>query len=278
MTFKIEETSIESGQLIELYEFIMGAETLRYTSSEDIVTFNSQQWLPRQISRNNPKQSVDERRQQLEVPLPTEDTVASRFIGIVPGQLMTLTITRVHRGDLTEGNVIWKGRVTGAIYRKSGAETTLQGLTTEAAFSRPIPRFKYQGLCNHVLYDTGCTVPSANNKHTGNVSVVSGNTITVDGLFAAEGAQWARGGFINFGGGTDFRLVLNQPDDICTLLLPFNNTDLVGQSVDVFAGCDHTTTDCINKFNNASDVQTSFILFYGGFPFVPTKNPFTTRL
>lgn len=278
MTYKVEETSVESAQPVELYTFVIGTTTYRYTSSEDQVTFQANLYLPRQISRNSPKQAADERRQQLAITLPTEDPVASRFIGIVPGQLMTLTITRVHRGDITEGYVLWKGRITGATYKKSGAECTLQGLTTEAAFSRPIPRFKFQGLCNHVLYDALCSVPGANNKYTGNVSVVTGNTITVDGLFATEGAQWARGGYISFNSGEDYRLVLNQASDVCTLLLPFSEAGLVGNNVEVFAGCDHTTTDCKTKFRNVSDIIASNILNYGGFPYVPTKNPFTTRL
>jgi uncharacterized phage protein (TIGR02218 family) len=270
MTFDAEEKSIESGQPVELYEFIIGATTFRYTSAEDIITFNSQQWLPRQISRNAPIQSTDERKGRLQVSLPSDDDVASRFIGIVPGELMTLTVTRTHRGDLTEGYVLWKGRVTGAVYLKDGAECQLEGLTTEAAFSRPIPRFKYQGLCNHVLYDTGCGLTASSFQYTGNVSAISGNIITVDGLFASKGAQWARGGYIEFGTGVDFRLVLAQPDDNCTLLLPFNDTGLVGQNVKVFAGCDHTLAVCLSKFSNVDN--------YGGFPYVPTKNPFTTRL
>ncbi len=267
MTFKDEETSVESGQVVELYEFIQGAETNRYTSSIDSYVFNSQTWLPRQISRNSAVQTVEERKSALEITLPSEDPVASRYVGIVPGELMTLTITRVHRGFPSGGFVIWSGRITGASFKKSGAECTLQGLTTEAAFSRPIPRFKYLSLCNHILYDGGCTLIASAHQYTGTVVAVSGSIITVSGLLAAESAEWAQSGYVQFG--TDFRLVLTQPDDDCTLLLPFRE-DVLGESVDVFAGCDHTLTICNSKFANKDN--------YGGFPYVPSKNPFLTRL
>jgi hypothetical protein len=40
----------------------------------------------------------------------------------------------------------------------------------------------------------------------------------------------------------------------------------VGQAVTLYPGCDHTTTTCDGKFSNLNN--------YGGFPHIPTKNPF----
>ena len=44
----------------------------------------------------------------------------------------------------------------------------------------------------------------------------------------------------------------------------------LGQTVDVFAGCDHSLAICESKFAN--------VINYGGFPFVPIKNPFNSSL
>jgi len=34
------------------------------------------------------------------------------------------------------------------------------------------------------------------------------------------------------------------------------------------AGCDHSVSTCAARFDNLAN--------YGGFPFIPTKNPFST--
>jgi uncharacterized phage protein (TIGR02218 family) len=267
VTYEALESSVEGGQPVELYVFTLGATVWRYTSAEDTVVFNSQTYLSRQIARNSPTQATDERRQQLEVSLPVDDPIAVRFIGIPPGQPMDLSITRFHRGD-TEAFIFWQGKIVGASYKKQGAQCVLSGITTEGAFSRPIPRFKYQGLCNHVLFDTQCGILKSNFLHTDAVTAVSGNTITVNGLLAAKGAGWALGGFVNYAD-TDFRLVIGQSGDTLTFLLPFE-AEVLGQTVKVQAGCDHTIGVCDSKFSNE--------LNYGGFPFVPTLNPFEVGL
>ena len=60
------------------------------------------------------------------------------------------------------------------------------------------------------------------------------------------------------------------------LLLPFPFT-IVGQTVEVYAGCDHTAEPCATKFFTTEDPQGN-LRNYGGFLFVPTKNPFESGL
>ena len=269
MTYEAFEVSVEGGRPVELFKFTVGSTIYRYTSSEDeqIPSFDANTYFPRQITRTNPTMTQEDRRQQMSITLPTDDALATRFISIPPGQEVLLEITRYHRGD-SNAYVVWQGRIIGAGYTKSGGLCTLEGVTDEAAFSRPIPRFKYQGLCNHVLYDTGCTVNRASFKYTGTVTGVVGNTVTVAGLLAAKGANWAVGGYID-NGSNDFRMVVSQAGDVLTLLIPFETTP-DGSTVDVYAGCNHTIDVCGSKFTNSDN--------YGGFPFVPTYNPFSRGL
>ena len=266
MTYEAQEISVESGQPVELYEFVIGATTYRYTSSEDEVSFNSQTWFPRAITRSDPGQASEDRKQELTITLPADDVVSSTYIGIPPAELMVLTIIRFHRGD-AEAFVLWSGRITGAAYKDQGARCLLQGLTTESTFSRVIPRFKYSGLCNHILYDSSCKVSKATNDYDGNVSGEVGDTITVDGLFSAEGAGWALGGYVTFG--NDYRLIVGQSGDVLTLSVAFR-ASVLGETVKVQAGCDHTIATCQSKFTNRDN--------FGGFPQVPTKNPFSVGI
>lgn len=78
------------------------------------------------------------------------------------------------------------------------------------------------------------------------------------------------------GGGDDHRLILSQSGDDVTLLLPFPET-IVGSTVVLLAGCDHSITTCDTKFNTPEDTLSN-VINYGGFAFVPNKNPFETGL
>jgi len=217
--------------------------------------------LPRAISRSGVEQDSGESKNQLEISLPTEDVVAAQFINVVASQVMTVVVTRLHR-DEAEAYIFFQGDITGASYTQQGAMCQLQCLTREAAFVRAIPRFKFQGLCNHVLYDSGCKVDKDTFRYDSTVSVVSGRTLTVPGL-TAQGVQWAVGGYAQVG--SEYRLIVGQSGDVVTLMLSFRD-DVTGSSVAVFAGCDHSFATCNTKFSNE--------LNYGGFPFVPIYNPF----
>lgn len=263
MTFDAYENSQQGGRPVELFHFSIGVENFRYTSAEDTITFGGNQYVSRQISRNSVKESSEGGKARLEVELPTDDPVCSRYIGIVEPSPMYLIVTRLHRGDLLDARVVWNGRLVTVVYTRNGTRAKMTFIPSESVYSRQIPHYKYQSLCNHVLYDGSCQVNPDSFKFTGTASGSSGSNITVTGITASKGAEWATGGKCVVGG--DTRLILAQPSDIITLSLPFRS-DPDGQAIEVFAGCDHQISTCNAKFSNAIN--------YGGFPFVPTKNPF----
>jgi len=267
MTISFYENSVESARPVELYRFTIGATTYYYTSAPDSFTFGGNLYQARQIERNELKQTREERQQEIQVLLPAEDEVAARFVGIVPSDIVYLTVSRFHRGD-TDELILWSGVIVGASYVNQGAQCKMRGLTTEGATGKTIPRFKYQGLCNHTLFDAGCGVTTASFLYTGTCGATSGNTITVNGINAAHGAGWMVGGLANLND-SDFRLIIAQSGDVLTMYLPFEN-DPIGQSIKCYAGCNHSITDCETKFSNLDR--------YGGFPFIPELNPFVSGI
>lgn len=263
MSFETYENSVESGRPIELFHFSIGTEDFYYTSAEDTITYGGNVYVYRPLERNTVKQTARNNKGKLDVTLPTDDLVCSRFIGIVQPEPMELTITRFHRQDLLDGRVVWSGRMVQAVYKNDGRICQMTYIPSESVYSRQIPHYKYQGLCNHVIYDAGCKLVAATYQHTGTASGATGNLVTVAGIGAAKGNGWATGGKCTVNG--EDRSVLDHTGDVLTLTLPFR-LDPDGQTIDVFAGCDHSISTCNSKFSNS--------LNYGGFPFVPTKNPF----
>lgn len=267
MTFQEHEESVEGGRPIELYHFSIGLEDYYYTSAEDTVVFGGNSYVSRQIKRNSPDQSTEEGRSKLELTMLSDDPLCSRYIGVAPPTPMYVTVTKFHRSDLTDGRVLWSGRIIMATYLNSAALCKLTAVASESVLSRQIPHFKYQGLCNHFLYDDNCTISPLLYRYVGVATDIAGELVTVAGLQADKGAGWAVGGKIVIG--VDVRPVLAQSGDVLTLSMPFAS-DPTGQTAEVYAGCDHTLATCNSKFANAIN--------YGGFAFVPTKNPFQTGI
>jgi len=274
MAFSTYEESLEGSRPVELYTFTTGAAINRWTSAEDDVTEGADLFTAVTISREAMAGGgPDQRDQSLVITVPTENAIAAQFINSVPGVATSVVIERIQRSDGPGFEVIkiFEGRVAAVAFSDHGrlAKINVDPLVT--ATSRTIPRFNYQGLCNHVLYDDLCQVDDTDpafRLSAAAVTAVSGNTITVTGV-TAFGANFFNGGFVESLGGVDRRLILSSSGDVLTLLLPFSASPL-GSTVIVFAGCDHSISVCKNKFNN--------VINYGGFAFVPTKNIFQTGI
>jgi uncharacterized phage protein (TIGR02218 family) len=144
------------------------------------------------------------------------------------------------------------------------SKSQLAVVPISVGFDKEIPQRTFQAACNNVLFDSDCKVSSGSYEHTDSVTAVDDNIITVQGLLAAKGDDWATAGFASFGV-LDYRLILVQNGDDCTLTLPFY-TDVLNQTLDVFAGCARTIGICDSKFSNHIN--------FGGHPYVPTKNIF----
>ena len=268
MTYPVVETSVETGAPVELYIFTLGGDTFRLTSGPDTVTYSGLTYTPIEVTRENVSVSRDERSEILEITMPSSFPLVRKYISIAPGQRGSLTILRVHRTDTDNQLVtVFKGVIRSVGFTFDGLRSKISVMPLSGALSRPVPRHTYQGLCNHVLYDTGCQVPSSLFRHTAAVTGVVGDTLTVSGL-SAKGSGWATGGYVTVGS-LDFRLIIQHTGDDIRLLLPFPD-NLLGQTVDVFAGCAHDIATCKSKFNN--------VINYGGYAFVPLRNPFETGL
>ena len=270
-SFETFEESVESSRPLEIYEIAIGGTTYRYTSAEDTLTVGGEDYTPIAISRGNIEQDSEDRNRSLSLDLPANNPFAALYKEISPGSKATVSVIRLQRDEVPTFDtqvLIFKGEVQSVTFPDDGttAQLNLQGI--ESALNRNLPRFGFSGQCNHVLYDPGCGVDPASFDLIGTVSVVSGNVITLPGANAQADGYWTAG-YATPVGSDDFRLILAHTGNDLTLLLPFA-TDVTGQQVQIFAGCDHVLTgDCATKFDN--------VLEFGGFAFVPTRgnNPFS---
>lgn len=271
-SFDIFESSEEGSRPLEIYTITVGATTYRYTSNASNITIGSDTWTAEPIQRTKIASST-QRNDKLTLTFAGDNAFAKSFLGIVPGERAFINIIRLQRDEVPTYDtqaLIYKGQVAAGSYDKDGTSIKLTATSVEAATQRKIPRFTFMGMCNHILFDAGCKKGTSGfllsaapcTAVTANVITVTGASLEADGFYA--------GGWCKPTAKSDYRLILSHTGDNLTLLLPFSE-DVTGLQMDVYAGCDHVFDgDCANKFDNVEN--------FGGFPFVPTKNIFSTGL
>lgn len=275
MTYSAFEGSVEAGRPVEVFEINAGTTTFFYTSSEDPHTLSADTYTPVEgLKRSSRVEGPDKRENDFKFEIPTIDPLAQLFTGQLPGFRVRLRIRRFHRDDLPTPEVveIFDGFIQSASFKKKGRLCILYARTVIAAIGKTIPRRTYQSACNHVLYESStCKVDDtlpAYRASTLPVSSQVANVLTVStGISGLYPDGFMNGGYCEVVGLADYRTILVQTGNVLELMSAFSVQPSV---VHAFAGCGHDGADCSAKFDN--------VINYGGFAFVPTKNPFQTGL
>ena len=156
------------------------------------------------------------------------------------------------------------GRVLNAEWRESVVELNCEPVYT--SLQRIGLRRLYQRNCPHVLYGTACGASAVVFRVGGTVTSIAGTLLSVPaaagyavGHFAGGYATWAANGL------TEKRMIVGHNADAITLsAVPPGLA--IGDAIYLYPGCDRTLNTCHAKFGNSAN--------FGGFPFIPTKNPF----
>lgn len=279
-----------------------------------IASAGSQSWTftPEAIEHDGVRLDGEKASGQLKVSLPLAHPLAQLYVLDQPGYQVWLTLAQYDPALSATPLVIWVGQVASAEFDESRCSLTLQHL--EKLLSRQGLTARHPRSCPHVLFDSGtCRVKqhAYDNataywkwREDGFVATVSadGKTLTVpeaanrpDGFF--------NDGFVHIGAHYSSQLALPQPDFVpraligtrtinpalplrvdgghrrsivsqvgatLTLQIPLPPGEYAGATVTLYAGCDGSATACETRFNNTAS--------FGGYPYIPIKNPFETGL
>jgi uncharacterized phage protein (TIGR02218 family) len=267
MTYDTQEMSTYGGSPVELYEFSRGsAEFWRYTSADMDELYAGSLYSAVAISRSKIDLSQNVQQSSLSIDIPIDTAFVQEFMAGSPTEPIAFTLRRFHEGD-SEVASIWLGRVVNVEFKKLIAEVLCE--TAYTSLKRPTLRRLYQYTCPHVLYEQGpglCNVNKATFKLTTNLSGVSGITLTSTD-FGLQADDYYSGGFVEIssGGINNRRYITEHAGNNITLNQQLPGA-AIGISADVYPGCSHNLAVCNSKFNN--------VVNYGGFPWIPQKNPF----
>ncbi len=266
MTFAAYETSIQSGAPIELYEFTVGPTVYRYTTAPDDYTYQTKVYKALQITRSDIEESGELSKNELTVTAQRDLEVADLFRVAPPSEVVGLNIYRIHYDDpAQERKLHWTGRVLSASW--SGPQTSLTCESIFTSLRRPGLRRNYGRLCPHVLYGAACGLADTSWRSEIVLTASTEGTVTATEI-GAQADGWWSGGMIEWEsapGRYERRAIRNHSGQTVTLTHPIPGL-AAGETIFIWPGCDHSLTTCGGKFANH--------LNYGGFPYVPKKNPF----
>jgi len=269
MTYNAQEISQYGGSPVELYLFERGLFSWTYTSGDTVETYLAKDYAPAPIVRGKIEDLAELNKAPLKLTVPRDFPVATQFIAYPPGEVVTLKIFSRHRTDVANETVaVWIGRILSAQW--AGGKSHLNCEPISTSLKRTGLRKKFGRQCEHVLYGPDCKVVAADFRVIGPITGISGNVVNV--LEAAgQPNDYFNGGFLWWqlpDGRKEARMIVDHTGDAITLATTMYEIS-IGDSVELYPGCDHTLTQCDTRFANSDN--------NGGYMFTPEDTPFNGK-
>lgn len=254
------ELSIFGGAPVELYLFQLGLKYWSFTTGQTVQNYLGRDYQPIGFGRSQIENGQEFGKARLTLETIQDFEPAQEFIAGTPDGVMNLTLFRKHRGD-ADIAVYWKGRVVAVTFANAKAKLTCEPVFT--SLRRAGLRATYQTPCRHLLYGPGCLAAMESFRASATLTGVNGISLQSQ-AFLSLGDGWLSAGKLVRG--LTQRMIMTHAGETITLTEPIIGL-AAGETVDVYPGCDHSLAACQGKFNNLAN--------YGGFPWIPVKNPFT---
>ena len=277
MSYAARESSPYGGKPVELYRFTKGTTSLRYTDGDrEVVVGNETYAIGWPLSRTEPEMSEETTRSGLKITTAKDFPIAQMFITGAPFESVWVSVFRMHVGD-SETILLWQGKVRGVSWNASKGEAIIECDPVEKIIGKGGFRQTFGPYCHKKLYSPRCGVPEANFTTEFTVSAISptGSIVTAP-EFGSKADQYFRLGEIYVPNLGARAMVVDHVGTSVTLKAPILGL-MVGLNGRAVAGCDHCWKladgnwgDCKARFNNLDN--------FGGWPFVPTKNPYEVSI
>lgn len=268
MPYIDDEISQHDGQPIELYRFVGPTVSYYYTSYYIDIIKDGNIYVAIPLKRAAIAAASADDPPSLDIEIPFNTQLIQDYAFALSPRSLELTIFRRH-GESGGDVVYWEGTV--ASFKVEGRIATIRVPSTFAGkMSMSIPSFYFQTQCNHTLYDQFCQVNRAGFQVATTVTALGLTQVSFTvGSVGANPNDYFKAGEILRNSDGERRLILGQTGTSLSISYPFRQL-LLGDSVTLFAGCDHVISTCRTKFNNVAN--------FGGQPYIPIENPYERGL
>lgn len=271
------ENSVEGGYIYENYIFSTENNEWKFTTND----VDQTEYTKLEIQRKKIQRIDNLLKQDLEITIPVDCAFAVEVFSSMPEEILGV---QLFYGHYPASPVLaFKGRLVSVDSKKHGLVLKFEPIST--TLKRKGFQTMYQRVCRHPLYGTFCGVNPSNGvlEPPTDGAIVNSGGADVTGVYKTEGAvvtifgdslvldevaefpnSYFTAGYILGPRGLK-RMIINHTGN--TLQLIRGIPSLVeGETITVFAGCDHTFQTCKSKFANHDN--------YGGFDKIPNANPF----
>jgi len=274
----VEQTFIECPQEYEephlgsapvlLYRFTRSGTEWLYAGWGVDVTADSVVWTAADITNNAIRSGQDFLSDAVDLTIATDDaTHPLRYYK--DRTAMEQTTVEIRRLDMdgvgTTSTLLHKGTVENAEFPGKGIiNCSLSSIFRVGENQAPRP--EHTRLCQHRLFDPGCTKVADDYLITGTVVAITDDYVQV-AEFATEATTQADPNWFALGRvkiGTETRLITGQDTDKVYINAPFNEPVAPSDAVSGWPGCDKRIFGGCTKFANTDN--------FLGFPFSPNSN------
>lgn len=262
MSFIDDEKSTEGSRPREGLEFILPGETIRIATGTRNETIDGEVYTASPAQRGTVGIGTLADTNGTEVMLPITHAFVARYVAGPP----QLVLVNIWRKQPTGEETVWRGHIVGVELDDSIAKFTVASRTLSLT-GRRLPMVTVGRGCSHVLFDAQCKVARASHKVISVVTFANARTVRVASI-GGKPDGWATHGELVHVASAERVTVYLQTGAELTLQRPIGVLR-VGDSVEVYAGCDHAIDTCLNDFANVGN--------YGGFPHLPMHNLFRRR-
>jgi hypothetical protein len=252
-------------QEVELYAFEGASHVFRLTPHEFDVEMGGQLYERCPLERGALALGAEAAKSALELTLPPDHALVRHLLqAAITGEATAVRLHLARRADWGDdwwlSGTRWMGRVLGVEVGDEAARIRCE--SAQVSLKRIGLRRLYSRACSHVLYSAACGATPI--SATAEVIRSEGRQVELTGIPPAVAGRLAGGWLQELAGAR--HMIVSEWGSGVELLYPVALAP--GTLVDLVAGCDHSVQTCAARFDNLAN--------YGGFPFIPSKNPFST--
>lgn len=243
----------------ELFIFSVGSQTFRYTSARQDVQSGGQSFSSAAIYRG--ELSKDSLGDGASVICPFDLEPVPLYKNFNPSVSVYLQILS------RSSTMLFFGRISSVEFDLGKGTATIKLSAMGGLMKCKIPTRTYSSECSFELFDEGCGLKQEDYRlilPASECEIGADKRSITHPKIEEKGADFFTGGFASYD--LQHSFITSTQGRKLNLMFPIATLSASG-AISIYAGCDKRIDTCKNKFKNSKN--------YGGFPFIPNKNPVT---
>lgn len=266
MTYAAIDQSVDAGAPFELFEFVEGSRSWRYTTRPVATVQDGITYQPLTITRSEITRSSDSVGDDMTISLPDNNPLALELMAGLSAHLVSVRVLQVHLTDPDlQERTIFAGVVRDISIEGATAEITC-GSRLGSSAGRRIAPTTYQAGCNLTWGSTRCGVGREAYKATAEITAAdqTGRVLTLPALSGFAAGHFNGGRVVV--AGTQRFIEKHAAGGVLTLSYPVRGLTSAPATASIYPDCPKTEAACADRYNNLPN--------FLGWSRLPSINPY----